>query len=45
MIKTKYVSESQTSDLIINLEEKIFSRFDGLDKALLNLKDAIMKDL
>ena len=39
------VSDPQTSDLIINLEEKIFSRFDGLDEAVLNLKDAIVKDL
>ena len=34
----KNVSHPQLSDLIIKLEEKTFSRFDGLDKALLNLK-------
>ena len=34
----KNVSEPQTSDLKIKLEEKTFSRFHGLDKALLNLK-------
>ena len=39
------VSDPQTSDLIINLEKKILSRFDGLDKELLNLKDVIIKDL
>ena len=37
-IYIKNVSDPQTSDLIIKLEEKTFSRFDGLDKALLNLK-------
>ena len=30
------VSDPQTSDLIINLEKKILSRFDGLDKELLD---------
>ena len=39
------VLDPQTSDPIINLEKKIFSRFDGLDKELLNLKDVIIKDL
>ena len=39
------VSDPQTSDLIINLEKKVLSRFDGLDKKLLNLKDVIIKDL
>ena len=39
------VSNPQTSDLIINHEKKILSRFDGLDKELLDLKDVIMKDL
>ena len=34
----KNITDPQTSDLIIKLEEKTFSRFDGLDKALLNLK-------
>ena len=36
------VLEPQTSDLIINLEKKILSRFDGLDKELLNVKDVII---
>ena len=39
------VSDPQTSDLVINLEKKILSRFGGLDKELLNLKDVIIKDL
>ena len=39
------VSDPQTSDLIIKLEKKILSRFDGLNKELLNLKDVIIKDL
>ena len=39
------MSDPQTFDLIINLEEKNLSRFDELDKALLNLKDPITKDL
>ena len=39
------VLDPQTSDLIIKLEKKILSRFDGLDKELLNLKDVIIKDL
>ena len=39
------MSDPKTSDLIINLEEKTWSCFDGLDKAVLNLKDAIVKDL
>ena len=43
--KKKNVSDPQTPDLIINLEEKIFSSFDGLYKALLHLKDGIIKDL
>ena len=33
------VSDPQMSDLIINLEKKTLSCFDGLDKKLLNLKD------
>ena len=37
--------DPQTSNLIINLEKKIFSRFDGLNKEVLNLKDVIIKDL
>ena len=43
--KKKSVSDPQTPDLIINLEEKIFSSFDGLYQALLHLKDGIIKDL
>ena len=39
------VSDPQASDLIIKLEKRILSRFDGLDKELLNLKDVITKDL
>ena len=39
------VSDTQTSDLIINLEKKTLSRFDGLDKELPHLKDVIIKDL
>ena len=33
------VSDPQMSDLIINLEKKTLSCFDGLDKKLLNLED------
>ena len=29
------ISDPQTSEFIINLEKKILSRFDGLDKELL----------
>ena len=36
---------SETATLIINLEKKITSRFDGLDNLLLNLKDVIIKNL
>ena len=36
---------SETATLIINLEKKITSRFDGLDSGLLNLKDVIIKNL
>ena len=36
---------SETSTLIINLEQKMTSRFDGLDNELLNLKDVIIKNL
>ena len=39
------VLDPQTSDPIINLEKKMLSRFDGLDKELLNLKDVIIKGL
>ena len=34
-----------TSELIINLEKKVISRFDGVDKEILNLKDVIIKNL
>ena len=36
---------SITATLIINLEKKMTSRFDGLDIVLLNLKDVIIKNL
>ena len=36
---------TKTSDLIINLEKKLISRFDGVDKEILNLKDVIIKNL
>ena len=39
------VSDEQISDLIISYEQKTLSRFDGLDKEFLNLKDVIIKDL
>ena len=39
------ISDPQTSDLIINLEKKILSHFDGLNKELLDLKEVIIKDL
>ena len=35
----------KTSEIIINLESKLLSRFDNLDKEMLNLKDVIIKDL
>ena len=38
------VSDLQMCHLIISLEKKILSCFDGLDKELLNLKDVIIKD-
>ena len=36
---------SETATLIINLEKKMTSRFDGLDIELLNLEDVIIKNL
>ena len=36
---------TKISDLIINLEKKLISRFDGVDKVILNLKDVIIKNL
>ena len=40
------VSDPQTSEITINLEKKaLSSRFDGLDKELLNLKYVIIKYL
>ena len=36
---------SETTTLIINLEKKMTSRFDGLDNELLNLKDVIIKNV
>lgn len=41
----KNVSDSQAPDLVIKLEKKILSRFDGLDKGLLGSKYVIIKDL
>ena len=41
-------NESSTpvsSELIINFKSKLLSRFDNLDKQMLNLKDLIIKDL
>ena len=38
-------SNSETSEIIINLESKLLLRFDNLDKEMLNLKDVIIKDL
>ena len=38
-------STSETFELIITLESKLLSRFDKLDKEMLNLKDFIIKDL
>ena len=35
----------ETSERIINLECKLLSRFDNLDKEMLNLKDVIIKEL
>ena len=32
-------------DLILNLEKKLLSRFDGLDKEILNLKNIVIKEL
>ena len=34
----------ETSELIIDLESMLLSRFDNLDKEMLNLKDVIIKD-
>ena len=36
---------SETATLIINMEKKMTSRFDGLDIESLNLKDVIIKNL
>ena len=36
---------SETANLILSLEKKLISRFDGLDKEILNLKDVIIKNL
>ena len=41
----KNVSDSQAPDLVIKLEKKILSRFDGLDEGLLGSKYVIIKDL
>ena len=36
---------SETANLILSLEKKLISRFNGLDKGKLNLKDVIIKNL
>ena len=36
---------SETTNLILSLEKKLISRFYGLDKEILNLKDVIIKNL
>ena len=36
---------SEKANLISTLEKKLISRFDGLDKEILNLKDVIIKNL
>ena len=33
------------SEIFMSLESKLLTRFDGVDKELLNLKDIIIKDL
>ena len=38
-------STPETFELILTLESKLLSRFDKLDKEMLNLKDFIIKDL
>ena len=38
-------STPETSEFIISLESKLLSRFDNLDKEMLNLKDVIIDDL
>ena len=35
----------ETSHLILNLEKKLLSRFDGLHKEILNLEDIVIKEL
>lgn len=35
----------ETTDLIINLEKKLLSRFDGLDNEILNIKNIVIKEL
>ena len=41
--KTSTSEFSETATLIINLEEKMTSKLDGLDNELLNLKDINIK--
>ena len=38
-------SNPERSELIINLESKLLLHFDNLDEEMLNLKDAIIKNL
>ena len=35
---------SETANLILSLQKKLISRFDGLDKEILNLKEVIIKN-
>ena len=35
---------SEKANLTLSLEKKLIPRFDGVDKELLNLKDAIIKN-
>ena len=44
LVSNEY-STPETSQLTINLENKLLSRFDNLGKEILNLKDGITKDL
>ena len=44
LVSNEY-STPETSQLTINLENKLLSRFDNLGKEILNLKDGIIKDL
>ena len=41
----RFSSPCETSEPIINLQKKILSSFDGLDKEQLSLKEVIIKGL